>query len=90
MRETPNAECDSGESISVKELGGLWVILGVAILVSVIIHLLRKAKVIKPLENYKPPYYTYFSQKTEIFESQLKEAVQFEMNSKLLQGVLGC
>ena len=78
----PNADCTEQESISVKELGGLWIILGGAIVFSTIIHLLRRFKLLKPLENYKLPYYNYKSLKTEIFESQLKEAVRFEVNSK--------
>jgi len=40
--------------------------------------------VVVPLKDYKPPYYTYHSQKTEIFENQLKEAVQFEINKILM------
>ena len=78
-----NPDCEFEESISIRELAGLWIILAVAILVSVVIHLLVKFKVIVPLENYKAPYYSYHSQKTEIFESQLKEAVQYEMNSNI-------
>lgn len=77
-----NVECEGEESISVSDLGGLWIILCIAILLSVIVHFLKKFKIIVPLENYLTPYYTYQSQKTEIFESQLKEAVQFEINSK--------
>ena len=82
MTTIPSADCEVQESISIKELAGLWIILGGAIVLSVIIHLLKKYKVVVPLKDYKPPYYTYTSQKTEIFENQLKEAVQFEINSK--------
>lgn len=84
MTTIPSADCEVQESISIKELAGLWIILGGAIVISVIIHLLKKYKVVVPLKDYKPPYYTYHSQKTEIFENQLKEAVQFEINSKSL------
>jgi len=82
MTTIPSADCEVQESISIRELAGLWIILGGAIVFSVIIHLLKKYKVIVPLKDYKPPYFTYHSQKTEIFENQLKEAVQFEIKSK--------
>lgn len=83
MQKALNVQCPSSESIGLNEVGGLWIILTFAVVISVIIHLLKRInKSCAPLKTYRPPYYTYNNQKTEIFEAQLKQAVNFELNSK--------
>jgi hypothetical protein len=77
------ADCNEPENkISINDLAGLWIILGSTILLSLLIFLLKKLELVKFPTNYMSPYYNYYSEKTEIFENQLKEAVEFEVSSK--------
>ena len=77
-----NTNCGSSDSlISMNELGGLWIILGVTIVIALLIHFIKRLKIINMPDHYMPPYYEYFTPKTLLFENQLKEAVEFEVGS---------
>jgi ABC-type amino acid transport substrate-binding protein len=79
-----NTNCDSGETkISMNELAGLWVILACTIFIALIIYVVKRLKLVSMPESYMPPYYAYFTPKTQLFENQLKEAVEFEVGKIL-------
>jgi len=79
-----NTNCDSGDAkITINELAGLWIILGCTIFIALIIYVIKRLKNVNMPDNYMPPYYEYFTPKTQLFENQLKEAVEFEVGKIL-------
>ena len=55
-------DCDDEEvKISMKELAGLWIVLAIAIGVSLLLFLIKKLGFVKFPSNYMSPYYNYFS-----------------------------
>lgn len=88
IRTTKKQDFDSGNYpdcggdsnvITIQELGGLWIILASTAGVAILIFLLKKCGFCKLRENYMPPYYEYYNEKTRLFEEQLKDAVKAEL-----------
>ena len=77
-------ECDAlytKNQITLEQLAGLWIILLVVIVLGIIIYLVKKFNWIKLPKDYLIPYYCYYNEKTEMFENQLKDAIEFEATS---------
>lgn len=77
------SDSQASTKISMDQLAGLWVILLCSVVLAFAIFVIKKLGWIKMHKNYLSPYYNYYNEKTELFENQLKEAAEYELNSFL-------
>eukprot|EP01016_Furgasonia_blochmanni_P019658 TRINITY_DN2196_c0_g1_i6.p1 TRINITY_DN2196_c0_g1~~TRINITY_DN2196_c0_g1_i6.p1 ORF type:complete len:533 (+),score=92.22 TRINITY_DN2196_c0_g1_i6:76-1674(+) len=80
-----NTDCTeyNNTKMSFDEVAGLWIVLAAGVSISIILYILKKIRVFKSSEKYVSPYYFFNAAKSEIFERQLKESVEYEIGKIL-------
>mmetsp|Transcript_6996 Transcript_6996/g.7907 ORF Transcript_6996/g.7907 Transcript_6996/m.7907 type:complete len:563 (+) Transcript_6996:23-1711(+) len=81
---SPAIDCSGQDTkISLQTMGGLWVIFACTLIISMVIFAFKKLQLFKFPQSYFPPYYQYYTPKTQVFENQLKESVDQQISQIL-------